>query len=312
MWGITDRGFGIRLLQAARAHGINFFDTADVYGDGDGETILADAFGANPSDVVYATKFGYDFYNHPGLQPGQRERPHDWSPGFVRTALERSLRRLKTDHIALYQLHNPRMDALEDDALWQCLADLKQEGKIGQAMAALGPALRPERQCDEGVHTVKARQAGVHIIYNLLEQQLGRAIFPAAEEAGVPVLIRVPHASDLLTGRIHEDTTFNENDHRFHRVSTDEGKQKWQVQGLKKVAQLGFLTEGTGRTLSQAALQFILRARCVASVLPNIYEEQHLAEYAAAPGTAPLSDEEFERVQALYDADFHLNEEQAA
>ena len=67
---------------------MTFYDTADVYGDGKGETLLADALGAHRKEIVIATKFGYDFYTYPGLQPGQRERPHDWSPAYIRKACE--------------------------------------------------------------------------------------------------------------------------------------------------------------------------------------------------------------------------------
>jgi aryl-alcohol dehydrogenase-like predicted oxidoreductase len=79
MWGITDEAVGIRLLRRALELGITFYDTADVYGDGLGETILAKAFAERRDEVVYATKFGYDFYTHPGVQPDQRERPQDWT-----------------------------------------------------------------------------------------------------------------------------------------------------------------------------------------------------------------------------------------
>ena len=103
-----DTGSAEPLMRAAYAAGINFFDTADVYGDGKGETLLAQAFAGWRDEIVIATKFGYDFYNHPGVQPGQRERPHNWTPAFIRTACERSLQRLQTDRIDLYQLHNPR------------------------------------------------------------------------------------------------------------------------------------------------------------------------------------------------------------
>src|SRR5882724_3571517 len=101
MWGVADDDYdtGVRLLRLARELGINFFDTADVYGDGKGEAVLARAFGEHRDDIVIATKFGYNFYNHPGVQPGQRERPHNWSPEFIRMACEESLHRLNTDHI---------------------------------------------------------------------------------------------------------------------------------------------------------------------------------------------------------------------
>src|SRR5688500_523611 len=97
MWGVTDHAIRIRLLRRALDLGITFFVTADVYGHGEGETILAEALGDRRDQAMIATKSGYDFYNPPGSQAGQRERPHDWSPSFVRKACEQSLRRLTTD-----------------------------------------------------------------------------------------------------------------------------------------------------------------------------------------------------------------------
>ena len=179
MWGVPDEDYdtGIRLLRQARELGINFFDTADVYGDGKGEIVLARAFEGRRDDIVIATKFGYDFYNHPGVQPGQRERPHNWSPEFIRMACEKSLERLKTDHIDFYQLHNPRIDTIRNDDLFDALRKLRDEGKILAFGAALGPAI-DRRQIGEGVAALQERGAHVQIIYNLFEQMLGESIFP--------------------------------------------------------------------------------------------------------------------------------------
>ena len=237
MWGISDESVGVDLLRKAFDLGITFFDTADVYGDGLGETILARSLGEKRDRIVIATKFGYDFYNYPGLQPGQRERPQDWSPAFIRKACEASLKRLNTDRIDLYQLHNPRISAIRADDLWAELEALRAEGKIRMIGAALGPALKPDRQCEEGIAAIRERHCAVQIIYNLLEQPLGEAIFPEARRAHVPVFTRVPHASDILTGRITADTTFSENDHRIHRVPTDEAKRRWQDDVLGGPAQ---------------------------------------------------------------------------
>src|SRR5262249_19203511 len=173
--------------------------------------------------------------------------PHDWSPKFVRFACEQSLKRLRTDHIDLYQLHNPRLNDLQNDALFATLDELKAEGKILSYGAALGPALKPDRQVEEGLYCVSHRKAAVHIIYNLLEQQLGEPICPVAEENGVPVLVRVPHASDLLLGWIKEDTEFAPDDHRRHRQTNDAMRRQWQIEGPKKVEKLRFLFDGTGR-----------------------------------------------------------------
>lgn len=309
MWGITDDAFAAQLLRRALELGITFFDTADVYGDGKGETLLADTLGDHRDSLVIATKFGYDFYTYPGVQPGQRERPQDWSPEFVRRACEQSLQRLRTDRIDLYQLHNPRLDALRRDDLFATLEALKAEGKIRSYGAALGPALKPERQIEEGLYTVTHRHAPVQIIYNLLEQALGEAICPAARTRGVPVLVRVPHASGLLEGSYSEETQFSANDHRSFRLTTDAMRKQWLLDGLKKIEKLGFLTAEAGRTLGQAAIQFILSESSIASALPNIYDARQLEEFAAASDTPPLTAEELRRVADLYAHDFYLAED---
>ncbi len=304
-WGITDEAFGVKLLQQAFDCGITFFDTADTYGNGLGETILAKALGSKRSEITIGTKFGYDFYNSTSRR-GHEELPHDWRPEYVRFALEQSLKRLETDYVDIYQLHNPRIEAMQRDDLFAALEALKREGKIKSYGPALGPAIA-ERQIAEGLYAIEERHVDVvYIIYNLLEQMLGEAIFPAARRHQSSVLVRVPHASGLLDGTVKPETVFSENDHRFHRVSTEDRKKQWQGNGLKKVEQLSFLWEGKDRTLGQAAIQFILTEPAIASVLPNIYSEALLKEYASAAVAPALTIEDIEQIQALYAEDFGL------
>jgi aryl-alcohol dehydrogenase-like predicted oxidoreductase len=305
LWGIKDEAVGIRLLQKAFDLGITFYDTADVYGDGLGETILAKAFQGKRDRVVYSSKFGYDFYNHPGVQPGQRERPQDWRPEYVRKACKESLRQLGTDRIDLYQLHNPRMDTLRRDDLFAELARLKEAGKIRHYGATLGPAI-DVRQAAEGKCCVIERRMVAQIIYNMLEQQIGQPLIPLAKQHGVGLTVRVPHSSGLLEGRYTRETTFGENDHRFFRVNTDARKKAWLDDGLKKVERLSFLTEGTGRTTAQAAIRWILAEPCFACVLPNIYTEEQLREFAGASDVPDLRPDEVRMVGELYARNFDL------
>lgn len=307
-WGVNDRETGIRLLRRAFELGITFFDTADTYGNGNAETILREALGDVRDRIAIATKFGYDLVNYPDSS-GQQERPHDWSPTYMRRALEASLERLGTDHVELYQLHNPRLEAIQDDALWAALDDARREGLIGAIGVALGPAL-DVRQVDEAIEAIRLRGAIPQIIYNLLEQQLGQPVFPVAREAGVSVLVRVPHASGLLDGSVQRDTVFAPGDHRNWRVTTNERRRLWLEDGLKKIERLDFLCDG--RTIGQAAIQFVLKEPTVTAVLPNIYDEAGLEDFAAATDASPLSDAEHARVQALYGANFGLTPAGAA
>lgn len=309
MWGITDDAVGVDLLTRAFDLGITFYDTADVYGDGKGETILADALGSRRDEIVIATKFGYDFANFPGIQPGQRERPHDWTPSFVRRACEQSLKRLRTDRIDLYQLHNPRMDALQRDDLFAELENLKAEGKIRAYGAALGPALKADRQIEEGLYCITHRRAPVQIIYNLLEQVLGESLCPVAELHDVPILVRVPHASGVLEGTYTEETTFSPHDHRSHRVTTDEMRKKWLLDGIKKVELLRFAAEDAGRTPGQMAIQWLLAQPAIAGIFPNIYDARQMEEFATATNTPSLSSMELSQIADLYAHNFGLASE---
>ncbi len=317
-WGIQEESVGISLLKKAFDLGITFFDTADTYGNGLGETILAKALRDRRDQIVIGTKVGYDFYHHTGRR-GQEELPQDFSPQYLEFALGESLKRLQTDVIDLYQLHNSRIDVIQRDEVIETLERFKSQGKIRSYGVALGPAIA-ERQIDEGKGAVEKRFHSIQIIYNLLEQMLGEQLLPphpplsplGGEEKGEGVvdptsfLVRVPHASGLLDGTVRPETTFTETDHRFHRVSTDEKKRLWQEEGLKKVEQLRFLIEGTGRTIGQAALKFILSEPSVASVLPNIYNEQLLTEFARTSDVPDLTPEELTKIRELYASNFGL------
>jgi aryl-alcohol dehydrogenase-like predicted oxidoreductase len=299
-WGAEDDRQGVDLLRRAYDLGVTFFDTADTYGNGKGETMLAEALGHVRDKIVIATKFGYDFHSHQGERKGQRELPQDFSPAFVRHACEESLRRLDTDYIDLYQLHNPRLPAIESDELFETLEELKSRGKIRHYGAALGPAIGWE---EEGVAAMRGRSLdSLQIIHNMLEQDPGRRLLAVAAEEDVGVLVRVPHSSGLLEGKFTEKTTFPPGDHRSHRP------REWLIDGLKKLEQLHFLHEGTGRTIGQAALQWLLATPGIASTLPNIYDAEQLGEFAAASDTPPLSDDELARIAGLYEHGFHLEE----
>ena len=301
-WGEVDDERSVRLLRRAFEKGINYFDTADTYGSGKGETLLADAFGGMRDEVVISTKIGYDFYNHTARR-GQQERPQDWSEDFIRFALEQSLKRLDTDYVDFLQLHNAKMDAVENDRLFELMEEFEAEGKVRSYGVALGPKIG---WLEEGVRAMRERDlAGVQMIYNLLEQDPGRGLIEAARETGTSLIVRVPHSSGMLEGKYTEETTFAKNDHRRHRP------REWLLDGLKKVERLGFLTESGERTLGQAALKFVLSSPEIVSTLPNIYDDEQLEEFAAAPDTPDLTEDELSRIAELYENNFGLREQSA-
>ena len=301
-WGEKTDAEAISLLHAARDHGINFFDTADTYGDGRGETLLKQAFGENPEGLVYATKFGYDIYSQSAeARRGQRELPHNFAPEFIRMACEKSLERLGVDAIPLWQIHNAHMDSVTNDELWETLDALKAEGKILHAGVAVGPA---NGWLTEGIAAMRHRDiVSLQVIHNILEQHPGGDFFPDAREHQVGLLVRVPHSSGMLEGKYTLETTFAANDHRRHRP------RSWMVNGLQKIETLKFLTEGRDQTLGQAALKFILSERSVVSTLPNIYDVEQLVEFAQAPDKPDLTEDDLARIAALEAINFGIEEE---
>jgi len=296
-WGSYTDDEAVRLMRTALDLGVTLFDAADTYGNGRSEELIAKAFASDRERVVIATKVGYDFVSHGDGRRGQKEIAQDFRPEAVRAATDAALARLNVDCIDILQLHNIRMEQTEDDLLWETLADLRREGKIRVAGVALGPAIG---WLGEGAAAIQRRNPGiVQHIYNLLEQHPGQALHRVADEcgAGTQFLIRVPHSSGMLEGRYTEDTVFPPNDHRNHRP------RSWLINGVRKVEQLRFL-EHDGRTLGQAAIQWLLRDSRVASVLPNIYDQEQLREFAASSDAVPLGDDEVLRVDSLVSANF--------
>jgi aryl-alcohol dehydrogenase-like predicted oxidoreductase len=302
-WGQYTEGEALALMHKAFDLGITLFDAADTYGNGLSEEFIAKAFPTRRDEIVIATKIGYDFVNHGGERGrGQREIPQDFSPEALVRATDAALKRLRTDRIDLLQLHNIRMEQIYDDALWRTLGQLQTQGKVRHCGVALGPAVG---WLYEGVNAIRERDfASLQHIYNLLEQHPGRQIQQAAAEAGKDTmfLIRVTHSSGMLEGKYTPDTKFPPNDHRNHRP------RSWLLNGVQKVEQLRFL-ENADRTLGQAALQWLLADDRVASTLPNIYNEEQLREFAAAPECPPLTPDDMARIAELYEENFGVEEE---
>jgi aryl-alcohol dehydrogenase-like predicted oxidoreductase len=304
-WGNFTEREAIALMHKAFDLGITLFDAADTYGNGLSEELIAKAFPTQRDEIVIATKVGYDFVTHGESRGrGQREIPQDFSPEAIRRATDAALKRLKTDRIDLLQLHNIRMEQIEDDPLWTTLEELKTSGKVRYYGIALGPAIG---WLYEGVNCIREREiTSVQHIYNILEQHPGKAMQDAASEAGrdTGFLIRVTHSSGMLEGKYTPETVFPPNDHRNHRP------RSWLLNGVKKIDRLRFL-ESNERTLGQAALQWLLADDRVASTLPNIYEEAQLVEFAKAPETPRLTSDELDEIADLYTDNFGVEREES-
>jgi aryl-alcohol dehydrogenase-like predicted oxidoreductase len=304
-WGDKSDAEAVALMRAARdEHGITFFDAADTYGDGRSERQLADAFRGRRSDVVIATKIGYDIYDRQARaeRRGQSELPQRFDSDYMRFAVGQCLQRLETDYIDVLQLHNVKMEHVRDAAIWETLRELQGEGKIRAWGAAFGPAIGWLYEAVELVEREPDINT-IQMIWNILEQHPGTAMIEAARAHAPNCVfnIRVTHASGMLEGKYTEDTVFPPNDHRRHRP------RSWLVNGLKKIRTLDFLTERM--TLGQAALKWLLAEPRVVTALPNIYDAEQLAEFAGASERPDLTEQELARVAQLTAENFGVTEE---
>ncbi|WP_254272980.1 aldo/keto reductase [Haloarcula marina] len=296
-WGDRTREDAVEMVQHAVDRDVTFFDTSDVYGHGDSEEILGDALAEVRDEVTVSTKIGYDFYNNP--QAGHGELPKKLTPEWIHTAFDRSLDRLDMDHVELLMLHNANVDEVDEDVL-ETLDELREEGKVDAIGWALGPSIG---WLAEGDAAVAEEFDVIQTVFNLFEQTPGRHFVDTIREqnADTSIVARVPHSSGLLNEQVTPETELGEGDHRAHRPT------EWYETGWEKVESIRFLERDGERTMGQAAIQWLLAHDEVASVTPTFRTTADIDEWAGAPDTPPLSDEEFQRVQDLYADNFGID-----
>lgn len=297
-WGKKiDDDEGLKMLKKAYDLGITFYDTADIYGRGRSEKLVAKAFKDMRNEVVLSTKFGYDIYS--GVeQIGHDELPQKFDEEFVRFALEQSLNRLETHHIDLYSVHNPKMDAIQDDILFRLLDELRSEGKIGHYGVALGPAIGWK---EEGILAMENRNiTALQTVYNILEQDPARDFFPVARETDVGIMVRVPDASGVLTGKVNADTVIGKSDHRSFR------KREWIAEAMKKVENMKPFAESKGWNIVELAIKFILSEKSLSVVLPTATSVEEVEMFAGISDGNYLNESEFEQVKQMYNDNFYV------
>lgn len=297
-WGKKiDDDEGLKMLKRAYDLGITFYDTADIYGKGRSEKLIAQAFKGMRNEVVLSTKFGYDIYS--GVeQIGHNELPQKFDEEFVRFALSQSLSRLETDYLDLYNLHNPKMDTIQNDSVFRLLNQLIGEGKIRHYGAALGPAIGWR---DEGILAMENRNVtAIQTVYNILEQDPGRDFFKVAKEMDVGILVRVPDASGVLTGKVDANTVIDKDDHRSHR------KREFIIEALKKVDNLKPFAESKGWNIPELAIKFILSEKTVSTVLPTVTSIEELEMFANISDGKYLDENEYAQVKEMYNNNFYV------
>ncbi len=279
-----------RMLKKAYDVGINLFETGDMYGSGKSERIIGRVFKGMRDEVVISTKYGYDFEGV--KQIGHSELPQKFDEGFTRKALRGSLERLQTDHLDMYGLHNPKMNHIRDDSIFNVLDGLVADGTIRTYQAALGPAIG---WTQEGMEAMDRPNLGaVQTVYNILEQTPGNELMKKAAEKDIGILVRVPEASGILTGKVNADTKIDEKDHRSVR------KGEWIKASLEKVEQIRLIARRNGLGIMELAIKFIMTKKGFTSVFPTMVSEEEVIAYVAMADGRYIPEQDMAEIDRIY------------
>lgn len=285
-WGPVEDETSVRAMQRALDLGINFIDTADVYGDGRSERLVASVVQGRREDVIVATKGGLMGHH----RDPQREPVYD-RPEKVIEAFDASLRRLGTDYIDLYFDHIWWDKPAETEAFMRAFEDLKRSGKARAVGLSTDSFEYIQRFNEDDVLDA------VQLEYSILNRKAEREILPYLQERGIGVVVRGPLQKGLLTGKFTASSTFPEDDIRRNWPDED-----WYKQSLEIVERLRPL-EREGQTLGQLALRFVLNHPAVSTAIPGAKTPEQVEANAMASVRLLLSDEELELINEAAPAD---------
>ena len=290
-WGSVGEDEALATLHAAVDAGVTFFDTADVYGDGRSERLVGRLLRERSGEpLTVATKMGRRL----------EQTVANYSPEHFRAWNDRSRENLGIDTLPLVQLHCPPTDLYYDPEVFDDLDAMVAEGRI----AAYGVSVE---RVEEALKAIEyPNVATVQIIFNPFRQRAASVFFSEAARRGVGIIVRVPLASGLLSGKYTRETTFAADDHRTynrHGEQFDVGETFAGVPfeiGLDAVEELRPLVPPDA-TLAQLALRWILMHDAVSTVIPGARSPEQVRGNAAAADLAPLPDATMGRIAAVYD-----------
>lgn len=300
-WGHRTQDDCDRLCGFSLDRGITFFDNGDAYGNGRAEDLFGNWMRTAKIDrakVQIGSKFGYDFYADPGEAGSHRERKQDFSPQFMRGALEQSLKRLGTDYIDLYMAHNIKLPQFSDE-LFAELNKVRDEGKIRLWGVSLGPAIGWR---EEGFRAMIDHDAkAVQTVYNLLEQHPGYEFCETAKSTKSGILARVQDNSGVLKDAIKPDMKLSDSDHRKFRDAN------WKTYGPMKVDKIRHIAADHDMTIHQLACKWLLQANpTLTAITATLLDEREIAEVCDSVEKPDLTLDELNEVRRLYQTDFGL------
>ncbi len=277
-YGPTNDEVSIAAVTRAVDLGCNFYDAADVYGHGHSEELLGQALKARRDKVIIATKVGGDFYHGPPKM--------NFNADYVEFALKKSCERLNTNYVDLYQLHNPPLQLLRNPELYKILDKLKETGRIRHYGVSI-------HDPEEGIIAIKTgNPETIQVVFNILRQETKNAFFETARDNDVAIIAREPLSNGFLSGKHTADETFSPGDIRHHFP------REYVLNLVLEAEQLKFL-ETNHRTLSQAALRFVLDHKEVSIVIPGAKTPEQAEENLKASCLPPLTGEELLRIRIL-------------
>jgi len=277
-WGNTDDGNSRRAIHAALDAGVNFIDTADVYGFGHSEELIRQVIDerGGKKDIIIATKAGNNFYPHIGQEHATTPINSDYSVRHLEYAAEQSLRRLNVEALDILQLHSPGLDILERDEPWLALERLKKAGKIKHA----GWSVQSFKETEQA-HILERHHHLIDIIqvrYNLLERKAEEVLFPMAIKYGTGVIIRIPLLFGLLAGKFNNNTVFGNNDHRRNNLSPE--KLEAYLENYNKL--LPLFSRYQGYSPAQISLRFCISHPAAHVVIPGGKTQAQVRENVVA------------------------------
>lgn len=269
-WGRTSDDESLSAIRRAREMGVTLYDTADSYGFGRSESLLGIVLSRYRQEVVIATKVGV-------VRTSSGELKKDFSRQHIFHAVDGSLKRLRTDYIDLYQVHNPTLDELRRDEIQDAMERLQDAGKIRFWGVSIST---PE----EGLEVVNRGWAhALQVLYNVLNQAPASELFPLAKEKGYGVIARVPLASGLLTGKFRIDSLFASDDVRQNFLTP-----RRLQEAIERVDEVKSIIGGAARNLAEGALRFVLADEAVSSTIPGARNPRQVEmNVAAADATLP-------------------------
>jgi aryl-alcohol dehydrogenase-like predicted oxidoreductase len=297
-WGHYTEEDAVRMCKFSHDLGITYFDNGDAYGNGRAETSFAKFLKTIPrNQVEIGGKFGYDFYNDPGVPGGHSERKQDFSPAFLHKALEESLKRLGTDYLDLYMAHNIKLPQFRDDMFAE-LEKVKEQGKIRAWGVSLGPAIGWR---EEGFKAIIEHGAqAVQTVYNMFEQHPGNEFCEVARSHKAGILARVHDNSSILKDVVKIDTTIGPDDHRKFR------DQSWKIYGLKKLELIRHYAGDHGMTVHQLACKWLLQQSGLTAITGTFLNDTEIKEAAEACDKPNLSAAELREIFDNYQKDWDL------